>query len=159
MNLQTFDQFIWILPKQKRKINIQSKRSNLYKTFDIIIPDMVFYVNKNNLHIYFAKSNKQENTILIPTPFMNVDDNDDVCIGDQDIINPESFNTISEFMFHWETMFFSSPFTHNSKSNWIFTEKFKPTTYSKIWEFFEKEKTIDLKWIIPTNFKIKDLIK
>lgn len=156
----TMNEFIWITPRKVRNIIIKAKNAKIDGTFKIMIPMTVFHVKKNNLYIYFTNRDLRENTILYPTPFMNVDDTCGVCTGNYDLIkSTQKFKTLNDFMQNWEGIFFNSPFSHMNRSKWIFKKSFKQKTFYNAWKHFTKKKVISLRSIKTNGLTIKELIK
>lgn len=157
VNMIDYNEFIWISPRQVRNIIIM--KNGINKSHSINVPAVIFHVKRKDVAVYLTSKDNGMDSIIYPAPFMNTSDSGGVCIGNQDIKNADQLGTLEEFMEHWETIFFNSPFTHNSKGKWMFTKSFKPKTYIDAWKFITTSKTIKLSWIKKTNNTIKDLIR
>lgn len=77
------------------------------------VPAMLWYANKNNLHVYALPNDRRptEKTQLHHAPFFNVYANGDVCMGSVDI-NIKKSAALEEFTALWESYFFNSYFSH-----------------------------------------------
>jgi PRTRC genetic system protein B len=77
------------------------------------VPAMLWKADKNKVHVFALSSNKRptEKTVLYHTPFFNVYENGNVCMGTVSVkINNSS--SIEAFIKTWEDYFFNSYFSH-----------------------------------------------
>jgi PRTRC genetic system protein B len=157
-NLKSYDNAIWYVEKCIRTVIVNRYGTIKQGRYDIMIPAMVFHASERDLNVYFAKENEGMDTILYPTPFMNVDYKDNVCLGSQNIMTLYECKSIAEFLIHWEQIFFKSPFTHMNKQMDMYKKSFKPKTFVDAWNMYIKKKEIRLLPIIPHDKTIGDLI-
>ena len=77
------------------------------------IPAMLWLANKRSLKIFALSSNRRptEKTELFYSPFFNVYENGNVCMGTVDV-NIQNSTSLEEFTTKWEDYFFNSYFSH-----------------------------------------------
>ena len=77
------------------------------------VPAMLWLANKRSLKIFALSSNRRptEKTELFYSPFFNVYEDGNVCMGTVDV-NIQNSTSLEEFTKKWEEYFFNSYFSH-----------------------------------------------
>ena len=77
------------------------------------VPPMLWFANKNSLSVFALSSDRRptEKTPLHYTPFFNVYENGNVCMGTVNI-DIQNSASVEEFIQAWESYFFNSYFSH-----------------------------------------------
>lgn len=77
------------------------------------VPPMLWFANKNSLSVFALVSDRRptEKTALHYTPFFNVYENGNVCMGTV-TIDIQNSASVEEFIQAWESYFFNSYFSH-----------------------------------------------
>lgn len=77
------------------------------------VPAILWYASKRSLAIFALSSNRRptENSPLFYSPFFNVYENGNVCMGTVDV-HIKNSTSLEEFTQKWEDYFFNSYFSH-----------------------------------------------
>lgn len=98
---------VWYNPPQKRKMYFIKELG--IPDGEVLMPGILYSVSDNQLYVYAFKG-KTPKDKLFQAPFFNVN-NHSVCLGSAKAKKPVNLTYI-EAMEYWETMFWTSEFSH-----------------------------------------------
>lgn len=102
---------IFRTPEESRLLFFSQNNKSKIKTGKYYIPNLLWVINDNNLHIYSFKHWEGQNTELLSTPFFNTSNNT-VCLGSTKVApNGTSY---SDLINGWVNGFYASEFSHPS---------------------------------------------
>lgn len=152
-----FKDFTWYKKPETRYVHIHM--SGLKSgTYEIKFPFLIFHATTDALKVTITGTDPRNNIVIYKPIMMNTSIDGDVCLGNQNIRRLNSFDSLRTFLDHWENIYFNSPFTHMSHSEWPFSKKFPVKVTDgliKAWKYIIKEKKIETSWLIPTKAKLK----
>ncbi|MBC3871776.1 PRTRC system protein B [Undibacterium oligocarboniphilum] len=101
---------IWWVPAGKQKIFFNTKTEGLEKVAAVVDqPALVFFYSKKTWKVFALASNKRpnENTPLLVSPYLNVNDQHSICIGSTVMPKGLDHQLLTQ-------AFFASAFTHSN---------------------------------------------
>jgi len=109
-------EMIWVYPAGEVLLHYKSKLPG-FKTGKYFIPNLVFKYQDEELNVYAIKSedllNLSPDTQLYKAPFLNVNEDGDVCMGTAKV---KKSKNLTEMIKNIETAFFNSEFTHTNQN-------------------------------------------
>ena len=102
---------LWYTKTQRRQLYFVSGLD--IPSGQAYVPPMIWYANKNCLSVFALTSDRRptEKTPLYFTPFFNIYEDGNVCMGSVNI-NIKNSASVEEFTGAWEDYFFNSYFSH-----------------------------------------------
>ena len=120
------------------------------------VPALVWFANKNSLSVFALSSDRRptEKTPLHYTPFFNVYENGNVCMGTVNI-DIQNSASVEEFTEKWEEYFFNSYFSHLMNEHNPINEN-----CVNLWKsLIDTEKPFPKEVLKPANRTLKTLLK
>jgi PRTRC genetic system protein B len=142
--------FVWFNPPQERSVcfvpslGIQDGKMK--------VPGLLYVAEGESLSLYAFKGNRPKSR-LYRAPFMNVNDNGSVCLGNSKLNKP-SESTFTNIISYWEEMFWRSEFSHILGSNPIHGNI--ATLTKRLIESGDKFPQAELK---PSKVTLKQILK
>lgn len=125
--------------------------SSNFKIAEYKIPKLLWVYKNNSLSLFALKGNvKSENDFLYQAPFLNIDSEGSVCMGNTKFSN--NFQNFEFFMKYLQEQFFLSVFTHTN------VDKLCKGNLNDIYKMAESP---DFNWnnyLLKTKLKIKDVL-
>ncbi|SEC67903.1 PRTRC system protein B [Tenacibaculum sp. MAR_2009_124] len=117
-NMKVNLELTWICNPKVKKLYFAEDTDIKSKSYPI--PKLIFRLIGKTISVFAIKSNDpiNENTQVYFSPFLNVDNNGNVCMGDTSL-NYQNFEHYEEIMQFIENQFFCSMFTHIHNSNML----------------------------------------
>lgn len=145
---------VWFTPPQQRQLFfIRSLNIPNGKAY---VPPMVWKADRTGLSVYAVASGTRpkESTPLYYAPFLNLYENNKVCMGTVDVAIKKSAS-LEEFMQTWEDSFFNSYFSHLINEH----NPVKGNCVTLWKELIETQKPFPKDVLVKNRLTLKDLLK
>lgn len=147
------DRCAWWIPPRPAAMHYATKDQALSSISgaSVMHPALIMISRARNLYVFAVKGQERpdNDTPIYLAPYWNLHEDSSVCIG----ANPMPTTDNEGGRLAWQTLFFSTPFSHpNTLPRW------QTLTYAQLWETSLKQQRFPEQYLLPADMTLQELL-